>query len=378
MSFKFYSNNSRGSVAIIVFWISLIVIGFVVLPFFVFGKVVPPEMIGLRQNYYGLWGVLDKGYQEKGLEPGLHWKIPYVSNVLLFPRGFQFVHLKNDKERGNLNLPVLDVPTTDGSKVKTDITLVLRFYQEPETAKDKKEELDFGESTEVPFVEQIQYNHKGPKELVNSLTADNTTQLKTFSSIAENELRKFLSSLSTTNFYNPVLREQAALKASHEINKKVSDSGIELWASLIRRYTYAEKNIDDQIFAKNLQDQTEQLNAASSRLAEAKALTEQASALWDAKIRDLKVDGESKVQVTRSEGDLYEKKKMAEADLLVAKATAEVDQAKANALTSISGADVYIAREMAPLLATLKGGVVADIDPFDINAWVKKLVANDS
>jgi hypothetical protein len=30
---------------------------------------------------------------------------------------------------------------------------------------------------------------------------------------------------------------------------------------------------------------------------------------------------------------------------------------------------------MAPLLATLEGGVVTDIDPYDVDAWVKKLVS---
>ena len=60
--------------------------------------------------------------------------------------------------------------------------------------------------------------------------------------------------------------------------------------------------------------------------------------------------------------------------MLVASARAEVDSERAKVLSQIAGSDVYVARELAPLLETLKGGVVSDLDPFDIEAWSRKLL----
>jgi hypothetical protein len=378
-----FNISETGAIGIGILWGLVAVFFFVILPFFVFGKVVPPDMIGLRQNYYSIPGLISKGYQEKGLEPGLQWKIPYISNVLLFPRTFQLVNLDTIPFGGDLDLPSLDVPTTDGSKVKTDVTLVFRIYSKPGKSEGVSSDEAFKVNPEeandslpaVPFLTKISYEHMGPRELVTSYTVDRKHQLNTLSRIAEDELRKALSSLSTTDYYNPILRERAALKAQYEFNKIASKVGIELQSTLIRRYVYAEREIDNQIFAKNLQDQTERLNHAASLLAEIQAQTEQQRALWDAKITDLQVEGESKVNVVRSEGDLFEQSKNSEGNLLVATARAEVDTLKARALTDSSGVEIYVAREFTPLLKTLRGGVVSEIDPYNVNAWVKRFIS---
>ena len=60
---------------------------------------------------------------------------------------------------------------------------------------------------------------------------------------------------------------------------------------------------------------------------------------------------------------------------MVVEAKAEVDELKARALTELGGSQFYTAREMAPLLRTLTGGVVTNIDPYDINAWMQRLTA---
>jgi hypothetical protein len=39
-----------------------------------------------------------------------------------------------------------------------------------------------------------------------------------------------------------------------------------------------------------------------------------------------------------------------------------------------AGSDVYVALQLAQLLGSLKGGVVSNVDPFDFDAWVKKLI----
>lgn len=366
--------NQSGAFAAIVPFVIILFVGLVLLPFFVLGKIVPPNKIGVRQNFISIAGLLDKGYATEGLQPGLHWKIPYVSDIHLFPGTFQFVNLTSHVSDGELNLPALDVPTTDGSKVKTDLTLVMRLYRGPGGEPlDPNIVSDKADPKVVPLPQIVSYPHQGPQALVTQLTTSERRQLQRFADTAQKELRDSLSNLSTTEFYNPQLREHAAIYATHRINQLAGDFGMELWGSLIRRYVYADQSIDDQIFAKNLQDQTERLNAAGSLLAEAKALTERESALWDAKIRDLKIGGESKVIVVRSEGDLYESTQRAAGDLEVQKAKAAVDKEKAMLLSNAAGAEFYVAREMAPILATMRGGIVSGVDPYDMDAWVKKL-----
>lgn len=348
------ANSEKGAIQLIITWTLFLSIVFVVVPFFILGTVVPPDKIGVRQNYYSMLGLVKKGFAENGLEPGLHWKIPGISNIILLPRGFQFVHLKDTPEPGALfSAQSLEVPTTDGSKVHTDVTLVVRL-----------------------FPAAVQGAHGGPKNLVESFTADPARQLRTFYRIAENELKKHLSELSTSDYYNPDLREPAALKATAAINNSVSKEGLQLWGSLIRRYVYADRDIDDQIFAKNLQEQTERLNATASSLSAAKATTEKTRAEWDANIKSLEVQGESRRNVIRSEADLYEATKRSEGDLKVATARAEVDSMKAGALSDIAGADVYVARELAPLVKTLSGGVVTGFDPYDADEWMDKLLGS--
>lgn len=367
----------QGAVLAALLWLIGIIVLFVSLIFFVFGQIVWPDTIGLRENFFGIPGVLKEGYDERGLSPGLHWKIPGFSTIHLIPRGFQFVNLNNNPQGGDLDLNQLEIPTTDGSKVKTDITLILRYFDTvgaaPRVVEEANEDAEERKG-KVPFVSFREVAHGGPKQLVNTYTLDSDKQLRTFAKKGEDFLKRALSNLSTTDYYNPVVREKAALHANETINQVVNKDGIELWATLIRRYVYSEKNIDDQIFAKNLQEQTERLNAAQSALAEAKAETEQTRAEWDAKIKVLNVEGTSQVRVIRSEAELYKKQKTAEGDKLVEIAIAEIEREKNNAYAS-PGGDIYVARRMLPILSALRGGVVADIDPFDIGSWIEKLLA---
>lgn len=351
----------------------IVVAGITVVPFFLLGAVVPPDAIGIRRNYFTIPLLLKAGYQSNGLPPGLHWQLPLVSKVELLPRDFRTIVFSSDKSGGDLYFPELLVPTTDGSKVRTDVTLLVRLYERPLSTGGtvKTEEKHVGQ---VPVVPKVERPHGGPQELIERYATNIDFALEKFAQRAENELRQALSELSTADYYNPVLREKAAVLAQQRISEQFEPEGIELWGTLIRRYTYADQSIDDQIFAKNLQDQTERYNAASSRLAGAKAETERQRALWDAKIKNLEVEGQSKQLVLESQGKLYEAKKNAEGDFLVAKAKAEVDGARATVLSEGAGSEIYVARELVPLISALRGGVVSNVDPFDIDKWADRFI----
>jgi len=357
--------------------LSLVLLG---VPYVLFGKVVPPDKIGVRRNFFGVPPFLEGGFSAVGLPPGLHWQLPHVSQVELIPRGLQYVSFSEADVSEGRELPPLQIPTTDGSKVKNDVTLIFRLFDKSGkselTAMDH--DLTGGDGLEVaPKSMRKEVEHGGPRQLIERYTANLPDITEKFAQRAENELRQSLSRLSTSDYYNPRRREESALIAHDKIAESVAKEGIELFGTLVRRYIYAEQKIDDQIFAKNLQDQTERLNAAASKLSAAKAETERQTALWDARIRSSEVEGDTKVQVIESEAKLYEAQKSAEGDLLVATSRAEVDGERAKVLSEIAGADVYVARELAPLLRTLKGGVLSNVDPYDVDSWIQKLLGGE-
>jgi hypothetical protein len=45
-----------------------------------------------------------------------------------------------------------------------------------------------------------------------------------------------------------------------------------------------------------------------------------------------------------------------------------------NDVLSRVGSDVYVALQLARVVASLKGGVVTNLDPYDFNAWVNRLI----
>ena len=142
---------------------------------------------------------------------------------------------------------------------------------------------------------------------------------------------------------------------------------------MLDHYEYVDKRIDEAIFRKNIQSQEEHLNEQKSKLAEASAKLEQVSAEADAGIESLKVEGQNRSLVIRSEADLYEKTKQAEGDLAYAKAQAEVDRLKTQVFQNAGVNNSYVAREAAALLTTMKGGVIDQADPYNLDAWSAKL-----
>lgn len=306
---------------------------------FFFGQVVPPGQMGVRQIYFGP----GQGYSNKGLKPGLHWAIPFHSQIHLIPETVQALEFNREEQSA------LDIQTKDGAVVDVDVSILTRFY---ETAEG---------------------DHGGPGDLISKLGLSREKWEEQVRSASRNFLKSALSQLNSSDFYEPALRFKFTQEARNGIAKALEPFGIGVDDVFLRRYTYRSTRIDDAIFQKNLQDQEERLNEAKSKLAAARAKVESVSAEWDAKIETLRVQGSNNATVIRSEADLYENQKRAQADLNVAKAQAEVDRLRAQALSMTSGADIFVARQMTPLLLSLKGGVVSNIDPYDVEGWAKRL-----
>ena len=316
---------------------------------YLFGTVVPPGYFGVRQITFGP----GQGYHEHGLAPGLHWTIPLYSKIYLVPETAQTLHFHRDKIQYPDSAGSLEVQAADGAVVDVDLSIISRFFPEPQT------------SGENP--------HGGPVDLITKVGLDPATWRNNIRRVADDELRRAIGKLATGEFYNPKLREAQIEAALTAIRRRVGPYGVGVDAILLRRYTYRASAIDDAIFSKNLQDQEERYNVMAGKLAEVQAELRQVEAEGDAKIKTLSVEGENKAKVVRSEADLYQQQKMAEGDLLVAQAVAEVDRLKAGVLAKSNGAANYIARELTPLLGSLKGGIVRNANPYDLEAWMKRL-----
>ena len=329
---------------------------------FIFGVIVPPGEMAIRQINFGP----GHGLSRVGLEPGLHWKIPFYSEIYFVPEKIQLIDFHREQDSSPSSFPALEVQTSDRATVDVDATIMYQFFSSP------------GEENGL--------RHGGPEELLKTIGATDQLWVNKVRRTADDAIKRALGSLTTGQFYDPELREKQLKVAVDYMNLGNKDlginglatQGVRVDAVLIRRYTYREERIENAIFQKNLQDQEEALNVAESRLSEAQARSADEEAKGEARNRTLQIQGEESVKIVRSEGDLYEVKVRAEADLEVAKAKAEVDKLKAAALSKGLGAEIYVARELVPLVASLKGGVVTDVDPYDVGKWIKKLGINEN
>jgi len=320
---------------------------------YTFGSVVPPGTMGVRQISFGP----GQGFSDKALPPGYHWSVPTYSKIHFVPRTIQILNLtretEGDSPRDDVALGSLEIQTADRASVDVDLSILSGFYPTSGT--------DSGRA------------HGGPAELLQRIGIQKERWENHIRRTVDDQLKRTLGTLSNQDFYNPFKREEQIALAQENMNAILAPDGIKIQGVLLRRYTFREERIENAIFQKNLQDQEERLNTTAGLFAAAQAQLEQVAAEWDAKIETLKVEGENKSNVVRSEGMLYESEKRAGADLLVAKARAEVDKEKSAALSQSAGSRVHVAREIAPLLSSLRGGVVADLDPYNIEAWMKKL-----
>lgn len=346
------ANGERGAAVrgLLVSVVLLSIVGGALL--YTFGSVVPPGVMGVRQISFGP----GQGFSDKALPSGYHWSVPTYSRIHMVPRTVQILNLTRETEGDGASgsaLGSLEIQTADRASVDVDISILSSFYAQSS--------VDPGEP------------HGGPAELLQRIGIERERWENHIRRTVDDQLKRTLGTLSNQDFYNPFKREEQIDIARKNMNAALASDGIKIEGVLLRRYTFREERIENAIFQKNLQDQEERLNTTAGLFAAAQAQLEQVAAEWDAKIETLRVEGENKSNVVRSEGTLYESEKRAQADLLVAKARAEVDKAKSNALSQGAGARVHVAREIAPLLSSLRGGVVADVDPYNIEAWMKKL-----
>ena len=315
---------------------------------FVFGTVVSVGSVGVRKIAFGP----RQGLLEKSLAPGFHWTIPGYSTIYEVPQTIQVLNFDRDLKAHPGSFGSLDVPTIDGTTVDIDVSVLYHFY--PKAGSDGS------------------LKHGGPDDLINNVGATDAQWSKYLAQVADNQLKRSLGALSTVEFYDPKAREERVVVAENALRDALAPVGIKVEAILLRRYTYREE-IDQAIFKKNLQELESAYNKVAGDFAEAQRDVNKVEADGNVAIQNLDKQGISEAEKIRSEGDLYRRQKFAEGDLLVAEARADVDKQR-NEVLSKAGSDVYVALQLAKVIATLKGGVVANVDPYDLDSWVKKLI----
>lgn len=314
---------------------------------FFFGTIVPVGAVGVRKIAFGP----GQGLRPKSLSPGLQWAVPGYSTIYQVPQTLRVIDFSSRAEGSNSPFDSLDIPTVDGTTVNVDAAIIYRLY----ATAGRDEGLE----------------HGGPSDLIQNVGATEIQWAKYISQVTENELKRSLSALSTAEFYDPSAREARVAIAERELRKLLAPLGVQVQSVLLRRYRYRDE-IDQAIFKKNLQELESAYNKVAGEFAEAQRDVNAVASEGDVKIKNLERQGLSMVETIRSEGDLYRREKYAQGDLLVAEARASVDKMRSDVLSKV-GADVYVALQLAQLLASLKGGVITNIDPYDFDSWVKKL-----
>lgn len=373
-----------------------------VLPFTLFGKLVKPNEIGIRQNYFSVFNIKE-GYEEVGLQPGLHWQIPQFSQIRTIPKDFLLINFSEDAQ-GDGNLSRLEITSKDGSKVHTDVTLLVRFYDREATTADasndktfsdiinpeiqrRKElarsrmssyaeptsELESAEAKLAPMPLSLSWNHKGPKDLVNLYRFESKEQLRLLGTTAEDVLKDKLGNLYSAKFYDPSDREKIIWESFFELNKRLSVQGIHVYATLMRRYLF-EEQIDDRIFNKNLEQQKEILEKARETFKIEQKITSNELEKINQQILTVVEGGQSKFKIIVSEGENFAMKRKAEADRLVSEAIANVEKVKNYVFANTPGSEIFIARRFIPLISAFKGGILTDINPFEIEDWEKNIL----
>lgn len=317
---------------------------------FVFGSVVPVGYVGVRKIAFGP----GQGLTSTPLLPGFHWTIPGYSTIYLVPQTIRIVDFERDVKTYPASFGTLNVPTVDGTRVDVDVAVLYRFMARAGDTNGLK--------------------HGGVADLIKHIGATDVEWTKYISQVANNEIKRSLSALSTVEFYDPEARGERVRIAEEEMRKNLAPFGVQIDGLLVRRYTYREE-IDQAIFKKNLQEAEMAFNKVAGDFAAAQRDVNKVESDGTVAIQNLDKQGTSEAEKIRSEGDLYRREKMAQADLLLAEARAEVDTMRNDVLSKV-GSDVYVALQLARVVASLKGGVVTNLDPYDFNAWVDRLIGS--
>jgi len=262
---------------------------------------VPPNMVGIKQVYYGSGA----GIRPEAYGPGLHLIVAGTERLHLFPRDIQVINFSDSASEVSHRFrtaPSIKIQTSDGYNVQLDVAVLYRLKDAHKVFVEAGPGRSFEDRLVIPRADQI--------------------------------LRKTLGELNSEQFYQGPLRIEKAKAAHDQLRAEVAPAGINIDAVLVRGYVYDEK-YQQIIEGRKIKDQTVFL-----RQAEAKAAIEQRkrdTILAEGKAAvDIELQrGQSEIEKLEAQANLYQRQKAAEGRLLV-----ELAEAKGTGLenTALQGA----------------------------------------
>jgi regulator of protease activity HflC (stomatin/prohibitin superfamily) len=276
---------------------------------------VPPNMVGLKQVYYGSGA----GIRKDIYPPGLHFVAAGVERMHLFPHDLQVINFSDSTSEVSQQFrsaPSIKIQTSDGYNVQLDVSVLYRLADAYRVLTETGPGRAFEDRLVVPRADRI--------------------------------LRKTLGELNSEEFYQGPRRIEKSKSALDQLSAELQPFGIAVEAVLVRRYVY-DQRYQELIEGRKIKDQTVFL-----RQAEAKAAIEQRKR--DTIIAEGKANqeielsrGEAEVKKLRAEADLYRRKKAAEGRLLVELAEARGTQLE-NAALQGAGSENLVGLKMAEVL----------------------------
>ncbi len=307
-----------------------------------FATYVPPNMIGVKQVYFGS----SAGIKNQLYAPGLHFVIAGIERLHLFPHDMQVINFSEATGENSplaRTAPSIKIQTSDGYNVQLDVSVLFRIEDAHRVFVDAGPGRAFEDRLVIPRADRI--------------------------------LRKTLGELNSEEFYQGPRRIEKANAAHQALKEELAPFGIAVDAVLVQRYVY-DIRYQQLIEGRKIRDQTVFL-----REAEAAAAIEQRkrdTAVAEGKAtQDVELErGRAEVQKLAATADLYKRKRAAEGKLLVELADAKGTGLENTALLG-AGAENLVGLKMADVLKGLRVIVLSSdgkdgFNPLDMQALLKK------
>jgi regulator of protease activity HflC (stomatin/prohibitin superfamily) len=277
---------------------------------------VPPNMIGIRQVYFGSGA----GIKPESYGPGLHFIVGGIERLHLFPRDLQIINFSDSSsEQSSLQARQSDsikIQTSDGYNVQLDVSIIYRIKDPYQVFTEAGPGRAFEDRLVVPRADRI--------------------------------LRKTLGELNSEEFYQGPKRIEKAQAAHDQLVAEVAPYGIEIAAVLVRGYTYDPK-YQQMIEGRKIRDQTVFLRQAEAKAAIQQRKRDTMVAEGAANQETELSRGRAEVEKLRAQADLYQRKRASEGRLLVELADAQGTRLE-NAALQGAGSENLVGLKMAEAL----------------------------
>jgi len=320
---------------------------------------VRPNEFGVEQRKFGL----HTGIVPRTFGPGLYFIGPGVT-MHMFPREIHVLEASYDRDEalrkagsgatGRVEayfdrrdsllggathriIDALNVQTSDGYAVTTDVTLLYTIEDPVRVAKD----FGWGSLYVDAFV------------------------INTF----RNGVLTTLGKMNAESFYDEAVRIPAIQEAQSALGQRFAERGFKVERLLLRGFRYAEA-YEKSLETKKVAVQLTEKNRKESVVNEGKAKLKQIESKGNAAITIAESEVNARIAKVKAEAELYSSQTRARADKEVNVASAEAKRLKAEALTQAGGRYV-VALETARMFDNIEGAVMTPEQyiSFVRNAW---------